>query len=43
VMLPRRPVRHVRRIRTSWKAWRVIDEGPEARVYGWVSLSDILN
>jgi hypothetical protein len=43
VMLPRRPVRHVRRIRASWKAWRVIDEGPEARVYGWVPLSDTLN
>jgi hypothetical protein len=43
LILPRRPVRHVRRIRTSWKAWRVIDEGPEARVYGWVPLADTLN
>ena len=41
--LPLQPVRHVRNIRGTWKAWQVTDDGPEARLYGWVALSDSIN
>jgi len=43
IPLPLRPVRHVRNIRGTWKAWQVTDDGPEARLYGWVALSDSIN
>jgi len=43
IPLPLRPVRHVRNIRGTWKAWQVTHDGPEARLYGWVALSDSIN
>jgi len=43
IRLPLRPVRHVRNIRGTWKAWQVTNDGPEARLYGWVALSDSIN
>jgi len=43
IPLPLRPVRHVRNIRGTWKAWQVTNDGPEARLYGWVALSDSIN
>ena len=43
IPLPLRPVRHVRNIQGKWKAWQVTHDGPEARLYGWVALSDSIN
>jgi len=43
IPLPLRPVCHVRNIRGTWKAWQVTHDGPEARLYGWVALSDSIN
>jgi len=43
IPLPLRPVRHVRNKRGTWKAWQVTNDGPEARLYGWVALSDSIN
>jgi len=43
IPLPLQPVRHVRNIRGTWKAWQVTNDGPDARLYGWVALSDSIH
>ena len=43
IPLPLRHVRHERNIRGTWKAWQVTHDEPEARLYGWVALSDSIN